>query len=215
VAEALARSYAFDAYAGRDVGPAQAGAGVSIHALRMESMVLLRGNAADPRFLSEASAALGVMLPVEPNTATGVKARRALWLGPDEWLIASLRDRLGEARVIHGTITDVSHGRAVLRLCGREARAVLAKGCALDLDMRAFPPNACAQTAIAKMNIAIDHATSGAFDLYCARSYAGSFWDWITEAAAEYGCNVELEQPPRDGPTAATRSQGYNFRSET
>jgi sarcosine oxidase subunit gamma len=211
VAEALARSYAFDAHAARDVRPALAGAGVSIHALRMESMILLRGNAADSRFLSEASAALGVTLPLEPNTASGGEARRALWLGPDEWLIASLRDRLGAARAIHGTITDLSHGRAVLRLCGREARAVLAKGCALDLDLRAFPPNACAQTAIAKINVVIDNAAPGAFDLYCSRSYAGSFWDWITEAAAEYGCNIEWEQPARDPTNGRHRQSGPPF----
>ena len=46
--------------------------------------------------------------------------------------------------------------------------------------------NRCAQTAIAKVSVILDHVHPGVFDLYCSRSYAGSFWRWLTDACTEY-----------------------------
>ena len=196
MAEPLVRVFAFDAYAARDAGAARAGVGVTIAPRQVKSMVGLRGSATDEGFVRDAAAAFELALPLEPNTAAGNDGVRALWLGPNEWLFAASRDLRIDKPIANSTLTDVSHGRAVVRLSGREVRAALAKGCALDLDSRVFPPNACAQTAIAKINIVLDHVEPDVFDVYCPRSYAGSFWHWITEAAAEYACNIELGSDP-------------------
>jgi sarcosine oxidase subunit gamma len=99
------------------------------------------------------------------------------------------------------TLCDVSHGRVAVRVSGADVRAALAKGCMLDLHPREFGPGACAQTVVARMNVIVHRRPTGdendgdekdeaIFDLYVARSYARSFWHWLTEAADEYGCAV-------------------------
>ena len=62
----------------------------------------LRGELADPSFVPAVSAVISVPLPAEPNTVTVSGEVSALWLGPDEWLIAAtshaadLAQRLGD-----------------------------------------------------------------------------------------------------------------------
>jgi sarcosine oxidase subunit gamma len=183
------RVYAFESHAAAAVLNETVTPGVTIATRRVASMLNLRGDRDDVLLVR----ALGerITLPREPNTAAFTASTRALWLGPDEWLLVSehgvpeLASDLGG-----GSITDVSHGRASLRISGPDARAALAKGCALDLHPRAFPVNRCAQTAIAKVSVILDHVQPGVFDLYCPRSYAGSFWHWLSEACSEYRYRV-------------------------
>jgi sarcosine oxidase subunit gamma len=77
-----------------------------------------------------------------------------------------------------------------MRVSGPRARELLAKGCSLDLHPRAWEPGRCAQTSIARVSVLLHALDPEGFDLYCARSYAGSVWHWLTEAAAEYGYQV-------------------------
>lgn len=49
------------------------------------------------------------------------------------------------------TLTDVTHGRACLLLCGDPAAEVLARLCALDLTNVGFPHATATQTALAKV----------------------------------------------------------------
>lgn len=183
------RVHAFEAYASATVIAGTAAPGVTITPRRVVSMLNVRGdvdNAVQPAESGER-----MTLPREPNTSADAHGIRALWLGPDEWLlvsqrsISSLLSQLGS-----GTVTDVSHGRAALRLTGRDVRSVLAEGCPLDLHPRAFGVNHCAQTAISKVPVILDHVQPEVFDIYCPRSYAGSFWQWLTDASTEYRYNV-------------------------
>ncbi len=190
--DAQARAYAFDHYAKRSAESSFASPGVTIASRHVPVMLALRGDARDPEFLRAAHAALALALPVRPNTVAGNERDRALWLGPDEWLLVSCGDGLMRAdlRFTGASVADVSHGRAVLRLSGPDVRVMLAKICPLDLDARQFGVDACAQTAMARVNVILDHVKPGVFELYCPRSYAGSFWHSVVEAAAEYGCDI-------------------------
>ena len=172
------RIYAFEAYAVRATGGVTSGAGVTIAPLRPASMLNVRGAAGD---------AFGIALPKEPNTALGHELR-ALWLGPDEWLLVNWgRSTFSEnSTPTPFSVTDVSSGRAGLRLRGPRVRDALAKGCPLDLDRRVFPEGRCAQTLIGRVSVILDHVESDVFDVYVSRSYAGSLWDWMIEACAEY-----------------------------
>lgn len=182
-----ARIFAFDFHAARTPSTATVAPGVTIATRRPCAMLNVRGGSGDAVLARAMLERFGVKLPREPNTATGAGAVRALWLGPDEWLLVS-ESSLPDApsAIGTGTLTDVSHGRAALRVSGPHVRAALAKFCPLDLHPREFPPDRCAQTAIAKVSVILDHVQPGVFDLYCPRSYAGSFWHSLIDACAEY-----------------------------
>ena len=104
----------------------------------------LRGDPSDRAFMDGVERALGLALPVEPNTVSVGDALQALWLGPDEWLIVTPRDEqvavadaLVEALVgVFASVTDITGGQTVVTLSGERSRDVLAKGCSLDLHPR-------------------------------------------------------------------------------
>jgi sarcosine oxidase, subunit gamma len=116
-------------------------------------------------------------------------------VGPDRWFVVDNRDQLetlnaslAHAAAMGFAVTDLSHGRTVLRISGRKARDVLAKGCALDLHPGVFPGGACAATSVAGVAavlIVVDNAST--YDLYVPRTYGQYVWEWLYEAAAEYG----------------------------
>lgn len=144
------------------------------------SLAVLRGGGAE--FHAAVAAVLGFDLPETPNTATG----QALWLGPDEWLLVSDKDRTGplEAALAgqHCAVVDVSEARAVLELSGPGATEVLAAGCRLDLEP--LRPGSCAQTALARAHVLLEPRQGGVWRLYVGRSFAAYARAWIEDAIA-------------------------------
>ena len=143
-----------------------------------------------------ASVALGVDLPTSPNTWVPTGTGRAVWLGPDEWLLSSTTETPEEleARVraavlpLGGSATDVSAQRIGLRLTGARVRDVLAKGCSIDLHPRVFGRGSSAQTALGQAGIVL-LALSEAGDDYgvlVRSSFAGYLADWLLDAALEF-----------------------------
>jgi heterotetrameric sarcosine oxidase gamma subunit len=121
-----------------------------------------------------------------------------LQVGPRRWLVVDRRDRLDSlsaslATSLEGFVgTDLSQARTVLRIGGGKARDVLAKGCALDLHPGVFPAGSCAATSVAGLAavlVAVDDAPT--YDLHVARTYGQYVWEWIREAAAEYGYSTQ------------------------
>lgn len=168
--------------------PGRPGIVLSVH--RALTMIDLRGDPRHAEFLASARAALEMELPLAPNTTAAGPGGTVLWLGPDQWLLVG--ERYSETLPIAGGfLTDVSHGRAGVRVSGTHVRDVLAKSCALDLHPRVFAVGRCAQTSIARVSVLL-HCTGGGtdFELYCARSYAGHVWHWLTEASGEFGYEV-------------------------
>ncbi len=167
-------------------------AGITFTARTDLALIDLRGNPQHAEFLAGAQAALGCALPLKPNTAVHGTDCEVLWLGPDAWLLAgSDAQKINTTLPIaQGFLTDVSHGRAALRIGGPRVLDLLAKGCGLDLHPRVFQPGHCAQTSLAHIGVLLHLRDDGKFDLYCARSYAQHLWHWLTEAAEEYGYEV-------------------------
>ncbi|GJE73798.1 MULTISPECIES: sarcosine oxidase subunit gamma [Methylorubrum] len=139
-------------------------------------------------------ARFGLSLP-EPGAALFSGETGLVWSGPDQWLaLAPARgdlDGLGAALQNLAAVADQSDGRAVLRLSGPDARRVLEKGVSVDLHPRAFAAGRTAVTAVAHIGVQLwqrdDRPT---YELAVARSFAGSLWSWLEEAAAEFGCEV-------------------------
>ena len=180
-------------------------AGVVLGERSFPAIVNLRGDPGDKTFTSAVKKVLGSAPPSEPNRVAESADAALLWLAPDEWWAATsgsgaalaeeLRDALGG---LHCTVTDVSESRTCLRLAGPRARDLLAKGCSIDLHPRVFGPGQCAQTQLAKALVVIhqigESAEDGpAFEIYVLRSFADYLWNWLADAAQEYGLAVVMD----------------------
>ena len=145
---------------------------------------------------TEASAALGVELPTAPNTWVPAGTGRAVWLGPDEWLLSSTTEAPEEleARVraaaleLGGSATDVSAQRIGLRLTGARVRDVLAKGCSIDLHPRVFGRGSSAQTMLGQAGVVLLALSDAGDDVVVLvrSSFAGYLADWLLDAALEF-----------------------------
>ncbi len=155
----------------------------------------LRGDAGDKGFLAAVKQAAGAAPPVKANTVAMAGRNTILWLGPDEWLVlvppraqAAMEAALTQALDGHHvSVVDVTDARATIRLHGAYARAVLEKGCPLDLHGRAFAAGQCAQTKLAKADILIHQIDDApTYDLHVACSFSRYLWDWLVDAAREF-----------------------------
>ena len=158
--------------------------------------VNLRLDAADTKALAAVHRTLGLHLPLTPNTTNAADALLVIWLGPDEWLLLaehqrsdSLVKELQAALTGHfASVVDISAGQTVFRLRGSSTRAVLARGCALDLDPSVFPPGACAQTLLARAQallVAVDDTPT--IDTIVRRSFAPYAAAWLEDSGRDFG----------------------------
>lgn len=109
----------------------------------------------------------------------------ALGIGPGRWLVA------GEAPALAGldgatSLSDHSDGYAVFEVWGPKVRAALAKGVPVDLHPDSFTDQV-AVTVIAHIGAIVWRCAPDRFAVAVFRSYAGSFWHWLSASAAEYG----------------------------
>ncbi|MCD2194689.1 sarcosine oxidase subunit gamma [Actinomycetospora endophytica] len=138
---------------------------------------------------------LGGPLPTAPNTWTPIRDGRAVWLGPDEWLVTSTtasgprwEDEVRAVAGPHrGAVVDVSAQRTGVRLRGRDARELLSFGCALDLRPASFPAGSCAQTLLGQSGVLLlaDDDGGPALDVVVRASFAGYVAGWLLDAAEE------------------------------
>ncbi|MEI9964423.1 MAG: sarcosine oxidase subunit gamma family protein [Caulobacteraceae bacterium] len=159
--------------------------------LQIASVIARRGMA--DALAARVKALFALDLPAGPSRADGVGVA-FLGVGPDRWL--AVRTGGGElaaelARDLAGlaSVSDQSDGYAAVELGGSDARRALAKGVPLDLHPAAFAPNDVAVTLIAHVGAVVWRADD-AFLVAVFRSYAGSFWGWLAQSAAEFGLEV-------------------------
>ena len=156
------------------------------------AQINLRADPNDGDLMERLASTLGFALPVMPNTTTSHNDLRALWLGPDEWLLVgpdgqqevleqALRNGLDGT---FGSIVDVSANRTVLEVGGLKARELLAHAIPIDLDARWFGPGRCAQTLLAKAQVIIERRSDDpAFHLYIRSTIASYAADWLLDAS--------------------------------
>jgi sarcosine oxidase subunit gamma len=146
---------------------------------------------------AELSAAIAqrfhVELPTRPRVvhAGGVSF---VWSGPGHWLVhaegapLALESRLIDAAGPAASVIDQSDSRVLLDLAGTRVRDVLAKGFAVDLDPAVFGDSDVAVGVIDHIGVQLwQVGPTPVYRVAIARSYHGSWWDWLVASTAEYG----------------------------
>jgi sarcosine oxidase subunit gamma len=163
--------------------------------LAFASVIAKRGK----RFalINAVNTAFGIALPDGPRRATRGAVTFA-GAGPDQWIAsaegseaagfaAKVRARIGP----FAAVADQSDSRLVLRVSGPRVRDALAKGLAVDLHPNVFKPGDAASTVVGYIGTQIDMLDDApSYQVTAPRSMAGSFWSWLTSAAAEFGYDV-------------------------
>ncbi|MFJ5894193.1 sarcosine oxidase subunit gamma [Streptomyces sp. NPDC093064] len=166
--------------------------GVSLEEWSFVTMVSLR---VDPA--SEAAgrigSALGAPLPGHCGAIARSGPHATLWLGPDEWLVLSqsegpalLAELLDALAGAPGSVVDVSANRTTLELSGPSARAVLEKGCALDLHPRSFGPGRALPTQVGPVPVVLWQTGERAYRLLPRSSFADYLARWLIDAMSEF-----------------------------
>jgi sarcosine oxidase subunit gamma len=137
-------------------------------------------------------------LPVRSGEVAGTERVSVLWLGPSEFLvvapeeahdslggdlIGSLTAALGDAP---GQVVDLSANRTTFELSGPRARAVLEKGCALDLHPRVFKTGTALSTEIGGIPAILWKTADETFRIFPRASFAEFLGRWLLDAMREY-----------------------------
>jgi sarcosine oxidase subunit gamma len=137
-------------------------------------------------------------LAVADGAGAGIAegGRAAFGIAPGKFLVSDETDDLASrfAKAVTpaiGAVTDLSHGRTVIRIEGPDAGWVLAKLFAIDFALPAFPVGAGRSTAHHDVFAQIQRSAAEQFDIYVFRSFARSFWKTLCDAAAEVGYEVQ------------------------
>ena len=180
---------------------------VSLREVPFLTMVGVRvdlGSAAAGRI----EARLGLTLPSSYGTVgvgqveTG-EGLSALWLSPDEFLVITeerspsvLTSGLVAALAGEpGSATDLSANRTTFELAGPSARAVLEKGCALDLHPRAFAVGTASVTLIGSVPVIVWKIADATYRILPRSSFADFLGRWLIDAMTEFQAAESREMP--------------------
>jgi sarcosine oxidase, subunit gamma len=159
----------------------------------------MAGVRVDPN--SEAGARIGSVtggLPVSCGEVRGTGQVSVLWLGPQEFLvvapedahdslggdlIGSLTSALGDAA---GQVVDLSANRTTFELSGPRARAVLEKGCSLDLHPRILKAGTALNTEVGNIPVVLFKDGEESFRLFPRASFADYLGRWLLDAMREF-----------------------------
>lgn len=139
------------------------------------------------RPLGGAASALGLGALPAPGRAARAGDAAMLPVGPETFLLVG--GNAGEAALarVFAVVLDMTDAWTRLAIAGPNAKALLAKGCALDFHDQHFPVDACAVAGFARLRAVIWRTDDLSYDLFVGRSHALSLWEWLMDAAAEYG----------------------------
>ena len=131
-------------------------------------------------------------IPTQSSNVKSNKETRILWNAPRTWLVLSSKENIIETikkscRETDFAITDISHSRAVIQICGIHVKEILKKGSPINFNE--FGVNQCVGTVFHGINIIIDSISNDpdTFNLLVLRSFGESFYHHITDASLEFG----------------------------
>jgi heterotetrameric sarcosine oxidase gamma subunit len=125
--------------------------------------------------------------------------------GPGEWLLLAApgqgRALIGRAEELAArfpgeliTATDLTHGRALIRLSGSRGADVLRKVCGIDVSDGITPDGAAFRTSVAAVATDVIRDDAGAvrsYLLHCERSSGGYLFGELLAAGSEFGIEID------------------------
>jgi sarcosine oxidase subunit gamma len=169
---------------------------VELSELPFLTMVGLRATAGTETAQRLASVTGG--LPAGSGAVAGSGDTSVLWLGPGEFLVVApagaheslggdliraLQDALADGE---GQVVDLSANRTTFELTGPQGRAVLEKGCSLDLHPRVFKAGTAYSTEIANIPAILWKTGEESFRIFPRASFAEFLGRWLLDATREY-----------------------------
>jgi heterotetrameric sarcosine oxidase gamma subunit len=130
--------------------------------------------------------------------------------GPGEWLLLAAP---GQGPTLIGrvedlatrfpgeliTATDLTHGRALMRLTGAHGDDVLAKVCGIDTSDGITPDGAAFRSSVAAVATDVIRDDTGgvrSYLLHCERSSGGYLFGELLAAGSEFGIEIDGFTPP-------------------
>lgn len=127
-------------------------------------------------------------LPETVGRTSDHDGRTVMRIGPQSvWIVGAEHDDLSPQLAKFCAAVPLSHSRTRILLEGAPARAVLAKGIAIDFHDKAFTPGSFALTGVHHMPLVIHCTGPQRFHLYAMRTFALTVWEWLCDAALEFG----------------------------
>lgn len=169
------------------------GTGVTLSEILPGSIVQI---AAWPDTLDTVLAAIrnqaGLNLSATPGAGAQSGMTRGFGIGPNRFLVISQAEDVAAdlkqaIPAASGSVTDLSHGRTVIRVAGPKAEWVLSKLFAIDFALAAFPVDAARATVHHDIQAQIQRTAPEQFDLVVFRSFARAFWKVLGHSAEDVG----------------------------
>jgi sarcosine oxidase, subunit gamma len=183
--------------AGWEVSGQRSDAGLTITDCTPLAKVALRG---------PGNGALAALLGVPFGQAARDEGSLLVGSGPGEWLVLAppgaapqLAERLeaAAARSAPGefvTVIDLTHGRALVRLTGRQSAQLLAKLCAVDLADDMTPDGAAFRSSVAGVATDVirdDRDGTPSYLLHCERSSGRYLFGTLVSAGEPAGIGID------------------------
>ncbi|MHA7263504.1 sarcosine oxidase subunit gamma [Arthrobacter sp. TMN-37] len=137
-------------------------------------------------------------LPARCGDVAGSTGANVLWLGPTEFLVVappeahetlggdlvpSLVEALADGQ---GQVVDLSANRTTFELTGPRARAVLEKGCSLDLHPRVHPAGTALSTEVGGIPVILWKTAEATYRILPRASFVTFLGHWLLDAMREY-----------------------------
>jgi sarcosine oxidase subunit gamma len=137
-------------------------------------------------------------LPATCGAVSRTGDTSVLWLGPEEFLVVApleaheslggdliqaLRQALADGE---GQVVDLSANRTTFELTGPQSRAVLEKGCSLDLHPREFKAGTALSTQIGNIPVVLWKTGEESYRIFPRASFAEFLGRWLLDAMREY-----------------------------
>ena len=165
--------------------------GVDIQELPFINKINVRIDINDNQNIIKCGKLINAILPIQPNTYVKNDNVKAIWLGPNEWLITNnqnlynnLKSEIGD---MQASVTDVSENRTVIRISGDQIFKLLSKFLVLDLEKNLPDESSCAQTLFVKVPVLLvrnnNEKQIPEIDIFTNRSHANYIYNLIVDGS--------------------------------